>query len=171
MNAVYIDPRGLPFSSPVSPYAPVYEYDEGSTIASFKGFGYSTSDYMWVGDKSETMTAIPTLHPRRAFSQSLGYHVYFRPTDKLVTSTGYNMRNVTYLFSTDVREMSQTAESQRLLTTEQYKIDLIARYDLFQVRLDSVGSNYLPDELVPGAPDPYADKAIHRAFLEVAEWK
>lgn len=150
MNAVYINPRGLPFSSPVSPYAPVYEYDEGDTIASFKGFGYSTSDYMWVGDKSETMTAIPTLHPRRAFSQSLGYHVYFRPTDKLVTSTGYNMRNVTYLFSTDVREMSQTAEPQRLLTTEQYKIDLIAGYDLFQISLSDNHNNSYVLGVQPG---------------------
>ena len=36
---------------------------------------------------------------------------------------------------------------------------------------DSVSSNYTPDELTPGAPDPYADKAFHRAFLEVASWK
>ena len=144
MNSVYINPRGLPFSSPVSPYAPSYAFDEGNTIISFKGFNYSTSDYMWVGDKSETMTAIPTLHPRRAFSQSLGYHVYFRPTDKLVTSTGYSMNNVTYLFSTDVREMSQTAEPQRLLTTSQYKIDLIAGYDLFQIQLsDNADSSYI----------------------------
>ena len=150
MNSVYINPRGLPFSSPVSPYAPSYVYDEGNTIISFKGFNYSTSDYMWVGDKSETMTAIPTLHPRRAFSQSLGYHVYFRPTDKLVTSTGYSMRNVTYLFSTDVRDMSQTAEPQRLLTTEQYKIDLIAGYDLFQIKLSDNHNNSYVLGVQPG---------------------
>lgn len=143
MNAVYINPHGLPFSSPVTPYAPSYAYDEGSTIISFKGYNYSTSDYKWVGDKGETMKAIPTLHPRRAFSQILGYHVYFRPTDRLVTSTGYSMNNVTYLFSTDVREMSQTAEVQRLLTTSHYKIDLIAGYDLFQIKLsDNNGSLY-----------------------------
>ena len=36
---------------------------------------------------------------------------------------------------------------------------------------ESVSSNYTPDELAPGAPDPYADKAFHRAFREVASWK
>ena len=39
------------------------------------------------------------------------------------------------------------------------------------LHFESVSSNYMPDELVPGAPDPYADKAFHRAFLEVASWK
>ena len=36
---------------------------------------------------------------------------------------------------------------------------------------ESVSTNYTTDELVPGAPDPYADKAFHRAFQEVASWK
>ena len=36
---------------------------------------------------------------------------------------------------------------------------------------ESVSSNYTTDELAPGAPDPYADKAFHRAFQEVASWK
>ena len=36
---------------------------------------------------------------------------------------------------------------------------------------ESVSSNYTPDELAPGASDPYADKAFHRAFLEVMSWK
>lgn len=150
MNAVYINPHGLPFSSPVTPYAPSYSYDEGSTIISFKGYNYSTSDYKWVGDKGETMKAIPTLHPRRSFSQILGYHVYFRPTDRLVTPTGYSMNNVTYLFSTDVREMSQTAEPQRLLTTSQYKIDLIAGYDLFQIKLSGNNGGLYVLNIQPG---------------------
>ena len=39
------------------------------------------------------------------------------------------------------------------------------------LHFDSVSSNYTPDELAPDAPDPYADKAFHRAFLEVTSWK
>ena len=39
------------------------------------------------------------------------------------------------------------------------------------LHFDGVSSNYTPDELAPGAPDPYADKAVHRAFQEVAAWK
>ena len=39
------------------------------------------------------------------------------------------------------------------------------------LHFESVSSNYTPDELAPGAPDPYADKAFHRAFQEVASWK
>ena len=36
---------------------------------------------------------------------------------------------------------------------------------------ESVSTNYTTDELAPGAPDPYEDKAFHRAFLEVSTWK
>ena len=43
--------------------------------------------------------------------------------------------------------------------------------DAHVLHIDSVSSNYTPDELAPGAPDPYADKAVHRAFLEAAPWK
>ncbi len=31
----------------------------------------------------------------------------------------------------------------------------------------TVESNYAPEELLPGVPDPYSDKAVHRAFVSV----
>ena len=43
--------------------------------------------------------------------------------------------------------------------------------DAHVLNFEYVSSNYMPDELAPGAPDPYTDKAFHRAFLEVASWK
>ena len=43
--------------------------------------------------------------------------------------------------------------------------------DAHVLHFESVCSNYAPDELAPGASDPYADKAFHRAFLEVMSWK
>ena len=39
------------------------------------------------------------------------------------------------------------------------------------LRFDGVSSNYSPSDLAPDAPDPFGDKAVHRAFLEVASWK
>ena len=52
-----------------------------------------------------------------------------------------------------------------------WRIVYRADADAHVLHFESVGSNYAPDELAPGAPDPYADKAFHRAFLEVAAWK
>jgi len=43
--------------------------------------------------------------------------------------------------------------------------------DAHMLHFEFVSSNYTPDELMPGAPDPYGDKVFHRAFLEVASWK
>ena len=48
-----------------------------------------------------------------------------------------------------------------------YRADEAAR----ALRFENVSSNYSPADLTPDAPDPYGDKAVHRAFLEVASWK
>lgn len=52
-----------------------------------------------------------------------------------------------------------------------WRIVYRADADAHVLHFDGVSSNYTPDELAPDAPDPYADKAVHRAFLEVASWK
>ena len=52
-----------------------------------------------------------------------------------------------------------------------WRIVYRADADAHVLYIDYVKSNYAPKEFLPGAPDPYADKAFHRAFLEVAEWK
>lgn len=35
-----------------------------------------------------------------------------------------------------------------------------------QIRVTDIRSNYAAGELAPGAPDPYTDKSLHRAFLK-----
>ncbi len=52
-----------------------------------------------------------------------------------------------------------------------WRIQYRADADTHLLHFDFVKTNYAPEELAPGSPDPYADKDVHRAFVRVETWK
>ncbi len=58
------------------------------------------------------------------------------------------------------------ARGLRRFAFRTWRIDFIEGEAPAPLRILAVSSGYTPAELAPGEPDPYGDKALHRAFLE-----
>lgn len=61
------------------------------------------------------------------------------------------------------QRLSVLPEGKRMLSFRTWR--LVFEADDRLVRVTDIRSGYSPEELAPGAPDPYGDKEVHRAYL------
>jgi len=73
-------------------------------------------------------------------------------------------------FDTEKKRIEQTS-SGWTIHCRTWSIDYTADESASLLQIVRIRSNYSADDLLPGAPDPHADKDFHRRFLEVASWK
>ena len=66
--------------------------------------------------------------------------------------------------SPERKRLSAEDDGTRTIGCRTWKVRFTADETARRIRVLGAASNYTDEELLPGAPDPYGDKALHRAF-------